>query len=223
MKPLCAPPWPRKLRTIERTLSNFRGKIKPARVPRAPRQSYNIVHISQPQRRWHSSRAWPARRDPRGVRARQLLLSALGLACSTVFMSMAMRPLNRTPTNVSRVSRYKAEMRIAAAAVCVAVAHAFAPTPAALRLATSATYVHPLAPPISSLALSARVREATSAHLLHTRMHSERAYAHVRMQVGGGGLEKLGGDANAYMKRIKELKEEMSSGAVSVDAMCGTL
>ena len=53
--------------------------------------------------------------------------------------------------------------------------------------------------------------------------HSARAYTNARMQVGGGGLEKLGGDSNAYMQRIKELKEEMSSGTVSVDAMCGTL
>ena len=53
--------------------------------------------------------------------------------------------------------------------------------------------------------------------------HSARAYTSARMQVGGGGLEKLGGDSNAYMQRIKELKEEMSSGTVRVHAMCGTL
>jgi len=38
-----------------------------------------------------------------------------------------------------------------------------------------------------------------------------------RMQVGGGGLDKLGGDTDAYMKRIQELKEEMASGARNQD------
>jgi hypothetical protein len=54
-------------------------------------------------------------------------------------------------------------MRVSAAAVCVAVAQAFVPMPAALRLATGATYVHPLGAPISSLA-HAHARAHTPTH-----------------------------------------------------------
>ena len=151
-------------------------------MPRAPNQGYNIVHISQPQRRWHLSRAWPARRDPRSVRSRQLLLRALGLACSAVCRTRpSIRDFQLSPRTSRALIKCPGQMRVSAAAVCVAVAQAFVPMPAALRLATGATYVHPLAPPISSLALSARVREATPTHIrAHTRRRTLIAYPHAQ-------------------------------------------
>ena len=80
-----------------------------------------------------------------------------------------------------------AAAKVVAALSAVAMADAFAPG-ASLRLSSG---------------LNCRV---------HKSARSGPKFCTTTMQLGGGGLESLGGDRNTYVDRIQQLKDEISSG-----------